>query len=339
MQQQHHQAFYPPITAHSETMLQVSPLHQIYVANYGNIEGVPVIVLHGGPGSGTTPDYARFFDPNHYHIILADQRGAGKSRPKGEMRENTTQDLIQDIEQIRQFFNIERWVVFGGSWGSTLSLLYAQAYPTRVLGLIVRGIFLGREDDIDAFTRDNCPAALMHAREWQTFKLATQRLIQQANAKDLSLKTHKIFSIYYQLLQHSDIEIKKLAAGTLAAWEKFNSYLEATAEDVQWGYSENGINMALTEATYFEHRLFIRPNQILQDIESLKNIPVYIVQGSYDLVCPSYMADELEDALMTINSNPRYVVRFDCIAGHSQFEPALRHELIKATNQLICLLS
>lgn len=333
MQQNELLSLYPEINAHQEIMLQVSPIHQIYVANYGNPHGIPVIVLHGGPGSGTTPAYAQFFDPKQYHIILADQRGAGKSQPKGEMAENTTQDLIADIERIREFFHIKQWLVFGGSWGSTLALLYAQAYPEQVLGLIVRGIFLGRDDDVDAFTRENCPAALIHKPEWEKFKRDTTQLIQKAGLNHLSLQTDRIYCIYYELLTQANLQIKNTAAATLSAWEKFNSYLIATKEDVDWGYSEDGINMGLTEATYFKHHLFIKPNQILNDIERLKNIPVHIVQGIYDIVCPPYMADELEQALRTINTDQQLITRHNCLAGHSQNEPAIRHGLMTALKQ------
>ena len=326
--------FYPETSLQQEHMISVGTLHQIYVASYGNPEGIPIIALHGGPGSGTAPYYAQFFDPQKYYIILADQRGAGLSLPKGEMRENTTSDLIADIETIRLFFNIQKWAVFGGSWGSTLALLYAQAHPHRVLGLVLRGIFLGRIEDVHAFTREGCPAAIFHSREWAQFKLDTTRLIEQAGLTGLSVGIDAIYHIYYELLQHADKGINENAAGTLSAWEKLNSYLEINADELAWSRSPDGVNMGLTEATYFEQDCFIRPNQLLDEIECLKNIPIYIVQGKYDLVCPPIMADELETALIRINYKKNLIVRYDCLAGHSHQEPAIRHGLIVATDQL-----
>lgn len=330
--------FYPAIAPNQELMLPVGTLHHVYVASYGNPEGIPIVVLHGGPGSGTDPYYAQFFDPDHYHIILTDQRGAGKSRPKGEMKENTTQDLIADLEIIRHHLNIDKWAVFGGSWGSTLALLYAEAHPEQVLGLVLRGIFLARPEDVRVFTQEGSPAALLHSREWETFKADTTRLISAADLTHLSVTTDDIYPIYYELLQHPNNEIKEEAAGTLAAWEKLNSYLEIDTSEMAWSRSPDGINMGLTEATYFKQDSFIKPNQILNDIGYLKNIPIYIVQGRYDLVCPPYMADELETALLTINEKTHLIVRYNCLAGHAHKEPAIRHALILATNQLVAQL-
>jgi proline iminopeptidase len=326
-------AFYPEILPNEEHLLQVSPIHQIYVASYGNPSGIPIIALHGGPGSGTEPYFAQFFNPKHYHIILADQRGAGKSLPKGEMRDNTTQDLINDMEIIREFFKIKQWVVFGGSWGSALALLYAEAHPTKVLGLILRGIFLVRTHDFDAFVRDDCPAALFHSKEWAQFKLDTEQLINQSGLP-LSVTSDRIYHIYYKLLQEGTIESKTVAAGTLAAWEKLNSNLEMIVKESHVDHSPDGVNMGLTEATYFEHGCFIKPNQILDEIHTLKNIPIYIVQGIYDLVCPPYQADELESALLAINEDKTLITRHNCLAGHSHKEPGIRDKLIVSQEQL-----
>lgn len=323
--------FYPEIQPNSEYSLKVSELHNIYFASYGNKNGIPVIALHGGPGSGTSPFFAQFFDPEKYHIILADQRGAGKSTPKGEMRENTTPLLIDDIEKIREYLNIDKWAVFGGSWGSSLALLYAEAHPQRVLGLILRGIFLVRDHDTDAFVREGCPAALMRKKEWEQFKADTTALIQQAGlTNSLSVAKDKIYHIYYELLQHQNPELRENAAGTLAAWEKYNSYLDFDESEMEWSRSPDGVNMGLTEATYFENKCFVQPNQILNNIASLKNIPIYIVQGKYDLVCPSYMADELEQALLAVNERKQLIVRMNTIAGHSQKDPGNIDALVRS---------
>ncbi|KTD04888.1 proline iminopeptidase [Legionella geestiana] len=324
---------YPKLSPNREQMLTVSTLHSIYVASYGNTLGIPVITLHGGPGAGTTPDFARFFDPKIYHIIVTDQRGAGKSTPHGEMRENTTQDLIADMEKIRTLFNIDKWVVFGGSWGSSLALLYAEAHPGRVSGLLLRGIFLVREDDISAFVRDNSPAALLKAREWQAFKKELDALIA-ASGLPLSTAADKIYHIVYKLLQHPDTAVQKAAASAIARWEKRNSYLEVDASELEWGDSPDGVNMGLTEATYFEHGCFLRHNQILEDIEKIKDIPVYIVHGLYDIVCPGYMADELEDALLAVNTDQSLVVRMSPLSGHSQWEPETTKALVTAAKAL-----
>lgn len=328
--------FYPVISPNSKQFIPVGSGHEIYVATYGNKAGIPVIMLHGGPGSGTSPYFAQFFDPETYHIILADQRGAGLSTPKGQMKANTTQHLIEDMETIRKLFNIDKWAVFGGSWGSSLALLYAETHPERVLGLILRGIFLVRENDITAFVREDSPAALLHSRQWATFKADITRLIVDAGMPHLSVEKDKIYHICYELLQHPDQGIREKTAGTISAWEKLNSYLELDEDDLAWGHSPDGVNMGLTEATYFEHGCFIKPNQVLNDIDRLKGIPIHIVQGKYDLVCPPYMADELETALRDINAERAddLIVRYDTLAGHSHKEPANVSALIQSGNQL-----
>lgn len=328
-------SFYPEITANEEYMLSVDSGHTLYVASYGNKSGIPVIALHGGPGSGTSPYFAQFFDPEKYHIILADQRGAGKSLPKGLMEANTTQHLIADMETIRNFLKIDKWAVFGGSWGSSLAMLYAQAHPDRVLGLVLRGIFLVREDDISAFVREGSPAAMMHSRQWAKFKSCLTDLINQSDFAHLSVEKDKIYHICFELLQHQNQSIREKAAGAIATWEKLNSYLEINEDDLVWGSSPDGVNMGLTEATYFEHGCFIEPDQILRNIALLKGIKTYIVQGKYDLVCPPYMADELETALQDINEQvDGLITRFDTLAGHSHKEIGNISALVQATDDL-----
>lgn len=327
--------FYPEIQPNHEEHIQVSELHSIYVASYGNPSGIPVITLHGGPGAGSSPFFAQYFDPKRYHIILADQRGAGKSTPKGEMRENTTQDLIQDMEVIRKHFKLDKWAVFGGSWGSTLALLYAEAHPERVLGLLLRGIFLARKNDFNAFCEEGSWATTIHKKEWEEFKKSTTKLIKRAGLEnELSVTKNKIYHIYFKLLQTAAQEVKEDAAGTLAAWEKLNSYLTIDPEELKWGRSPDGVNMGLTEATYFEENAFIRPNQIIEEIKNIAGIPVWIAQGIYDLVCPPYMANELEEALLQVNEDKSLITRYDCVAGHSQKEEAIRDALIRSQEEL-----
>ncbi|KTD57809.1 prolyl aminopeptidase [Legionella shakespearei] len=328
-------AFYPEISPNEEHMIAVDSGHELYVASYGNKSGIPIIALHGGPGSGTSPYFAQFFDPEKYHIILADQRGAGKSTPKGKMEANTTQHLIADIEIIRTFFKIDKWAVFGGSWGSSLALLYAEAHPDKVLGLVLRGIFLGRDNDVSAFVREGCPAALMHSKQWAKLKNHLTALINKSEMTHLSVEKDKIYHICFELLQHPDEEIRSEAAGTIATWEKLNSYLEINEDELVLGSSPDGVNMGLTESTYFEHSCFIEHNQILRDIARLKGIPTFIVQGKYDLVCPPYMADELEIAMQEVNGPVEgLITRFDTLAGHSQKETENVSALIKSTDEL-----
>jgi len=330
--------FYPPITANKEYTISVDSGHDLYVASYGNPNGIPVITLHGGPGSGTAPYFAQFFNPEKYHIIVADQRGAGNSTPKGQMEANTTQDLIRDMETIREMFGFKEWVVFGGSWGSTLSLLYAQAHPERVSGLILRGIFLARgADDINAFTHDGSAAALKYPAPWAAFKDNMRSLIARAGqSEQISVETHSIYHICYVLLQHADPEIRRTTAAQIATWEKRCSFLEIKEEDLEWGGSDDGVNMGLTEATYFEHNCFIEPNQILNDLPRLAGIPIHIVQGTDDLVCPSEMADVLEAALRELNGDKAeaLVVRYNPHAGHSHKEPGIVSALVESSDQL-----
>lgn len=326
--------FYPEIAANNENMIAVGNDHEIYVASYGNPQGIPVVMLHGGPGAGSSPYFAQFFDPERYHIIVTDQRGSGKSRPKGEMAHNTTSLLIDDLERIRNTFGIDKWVVFGGSWGSTLALLYAEAHPERVLALLLRGIFLVGKDDIDAFTRDDSPAALLHGREWSEFKRTLAELVASAGLQDV-VAGLSVYETVYELLQCPNQLIREDASATLSAWEKFNSYLIPNQEDVDWARTPDGINMALTEATYFKHGCFIEPNQIMTNLHRLAGIPVHMVQGLYDLVCPAYMADQLENGLLAINQGRTdLITRDNPLAGHSQMEPAIASCLINAGNRL-----
>jgi proline iminopeptidase len=325
--------FYPELLPNEEHMIPVGSGHELYVASYGNKSGIPIIALHAG--SGTSPYFAQFFNPEKYHIILADQRGAGKSTPKGKMEENTTQHLIADMEIIRTFFKIDKWAVFGGSWGSTLALLYAEAHPDKILGLVLRGIFLARDNDVSAFVREGCPAALMHSKQWAKFKIHLTELINKAEMTNLSVDKDKIYHICFELLQNPNEEIRAEAAGTIATWEKLNSYLEINEDELVWGSSPDGVNMGLTESTYFEHSCFIEHDQILRDIARLKGIPTFIVQGKYDLVCPPYMADELETAMQEINGQVNgLITRFDTLAGHSQKETENVSALIKSTDEL-----
>ena len=331
---------YPEIKAFDEQWLNVGTLHQIYFARYGNPQGIPVIVLHGGPGAGTAPFYAQYFDPNKYHIILSDQRGAGRSKPQGEMQENTTHDLVEDIELIREHLGIEQWVSFGGSWGSTLALVYAETHPERVSGLILRGIFLGRPQDLNYFAQPNGTSEYFRSNEWKEFKQKTQSLAERAGLKDVSFETGKqynMYHLYYDILKSTtDEELKLDAAAAIYEWETHNAFLiPPPKKSVR---DPNDVIAGITETTYFKHNCFLRPNQILEDIEKIRGIPVHIVQGMYDLICPPLMANDLENALREINpDNQQIIVRHDCLAGHSMREVEIRKSLIEAQAHLACL--
>lgn len=322
--------FYPEIKPNQEYRLEVSKTHTLAISEYGNEKGIPIAVCHGGPGAGAPAFYARYFDPAIYRIVLFDQRGAGDSTPKGCMEENTTQDLIEDMEKIRKKLNIDKWALLGGSWGTTLALLYAEAYPQRVLGLVLRGVFLARKQDTYTFLEDGCPAAKLHSKDWQTFKNTTKKLLSEAKLecveKELGSAQY-VIDTYYTLLTQTSNEIRTKAAAAFALWEKANSYLKPAKEDLDWCMSPDGVNMGITEITYMKNDWFIKENEILNKIKTIENIPTYIVQGAYDLVCPPYQADELEKHL-------KNVTRHDPISGHSTMEPETINCLVAATDDL-----
>ena len=325
MQRTDFKTFYPETPLLKEQFIAVGNSHDIYVAEYGNRNGIPVIYCHGGPGAGSKPQHARYFDPSKYYIILFDQRGAGQSTPKGCMENNTTQDLINDMEVIRNTLNIDRWVVGGGSWGSTLSLLYAESHPEQVLALILRGIFLARKKDTIAHIHDDSPAALINRHEWEKFKKDTAELTK---ADNITLPASDYIGIYYQLLQSANKDIRLRAAKTFSRWEIQNSaLLDPAFEDIAWGESDDGINMGLTEVTYIHHNCYIKENQILDNIRRIENIPTHIIQGKYDLVCPPEQAYLLSEGL-----KQHHLYR--TIAGHSGSEPETVHCMITAAETI-----
>jgi proline iminopeptidase len=325
-------SLYPAIPHNEAFFLEVSEIHSIYVATYGNKNGIPVIFLHGGPGAGTCPQDAQLFDSEKYYIILTDQRGAGQSTPQGELTENTTQHLVEDIERIRKHLNIDKWVVFGGSWGSTLGLVYAEAHPEFVLGLVLRGVYLSRYEDSIAFTSDNCLAAREKPEEWETFKKATRALIEEAN---LSIKSlDNIMDIYFHLQNHENKELADRAAATLATWEYTVSFMKVDSTILAWSSTPDGINMGRTEAYYLSHGCFLNDNHILDNIGKLQNIRTYIVQGIHDLVCPPYQAETLYEALRRVNSDPNMVTMRRTVAGHSRKEEETQRALIESLDDL-----
>lgn len=308
---------YPPIEPYTQHSLQVDHLHSLYIEESGNPGGQPVLFVHGGPGGGCTPNHRRFFNPDEYRIILFDQRGCGKSRPHACLTNNTTAHLIEDIDKIRRYLGIDRWLLFGGSWGSTLSLLYAQAYPERVCGLILRGIFLCREQDIQWFYQQG--ANRFFPEYWQDY-IAPIEPDKQDN----------LVEAYYELLTSEDEVARMRAAEAWSVWEGRTSTLETDPELVDhFGDPYHALAMARIECHYFKHRAFIEDNQILKHAYCLRQIPTTIVQGRYDMVCPvnqaMELAQRLPDASLVICNH----------AGHSTQEPEIQSALVAATDDFI----
>lgn len=303
---------FPPITPYSSGFLAVDDLHNLYWEQSGNPDGIPVVLLHGGPGAGATPTHRRFFDPDHYRIIIFDQRGCGRSHPLGCLDNNSTELLIEDIEQLRKHLHIERWHVFGGSWGSTLGMLYASRYAERCISLILRGIFLCEAEEIQWFLygmRKIFPEA------WEQFT----NFLTAEEQKDI-LKT------YYKRLTGSDTEAKMEAAIRWSLYEGACSSLMPNYETITTeDQKQQALALARIEAHYFLHEVIPFESSILSQIDALRSIPSIIVQGRYDLICPIDVAYKLHQAWPEAD----YVVVAD--AGHSALDPPLRSRLIEAT--------
>ena len=307
---------YPEIQPHRTGHLRVSALHEIYYEECGNPQGRPVVFVHGGPGGGADASARRFFDPARYRIVLFDQRGCGRSRPHAELRENTTPLLVADMEVLREFLGIDRWVVFGGSWGSTLALAYAEAHPQRVLGLILRGIFLLRPAEIAWFYQHG--ASEIWPDRWEEY-LAP---IPPAERDDL-------LGAYHRRLVGDDREVALAAARAWSIWEGTTSHLYESEKTVaRFGAEAFALALARIEAHYFVNRgFFEKPDQLLRDVDRIRAIPGVIVQGRYDVVCPMTSAWDLHRAW------PEAELRIVPDAGHSAFEPGIVHELVSATDR------
>lgn len=317
--------FYPEKPPHKTYQLPVSTLHTLHISEYGNPKGIPVVVCHGGPGAGAGPFFSQYFNPEDYRIILFDQRGAGKSTPKGEMRVNTSQALVADLEMIRKHLTIDKWVMFGGSWGSTLALLYAEAFPQNVDSLVLRGVFLGRRKDSEAFVKDGSVAALMHPEEWEQFRAATTGLIIKSGLEVKDFTNY--IDIYYRLLTEGSKEIQREAARVFACWEKSISFLARNPDAAKDAASDDGINMGLTEITYMKNDFFLTENEILANIGKIEDIETHIVQGRHDHVCPPYQAYELRKLL----NNVTYA---EPMSGHSTKQPETVDALMKVMENI-----
>ncbi len=307
---------YPPIEPYETFRLSVSELHSLYVEQVGNPEGKPVVFLHGGPGGGVSGNYRRFFDPEKWRVILFDQRGCGRSTPFAELRENTTHDLVADIEKIRRHLNIEAWTVFGGSWGSTLSLAYAEAHPERVRGLILRGIFLLRKHEIDWFYQEG--ASRIFPDAWREY-LAP---IPEDERGDL-------VNAYYKRLTSGDRKLRIEAARAWSIWEGATSKLFPDEGFTQGFGSERFAEaFARIECHYFTNRgFFEHDDELLRNIDRIRHIPAVIVHGRYDVVCALANAWDLHEAW------PEAELEIIPDAGHSAMEPGTRTALLNATDR------
>jgi len=305
---------FPPIEPHATGMLKVDDIHTVYWEECGNPQGVPVVFLHGGPGAGATPTHRRFFDPAAWRITIFDQRGAGRSQPLGETRNNTVELLIQDIETLRQQRGIERWHVFGGSWGSTLAIAYAETHPERCLGLILRGICLMQKHEVDWFLYG---IRIFFPEAWETFA----HFVPSNERRDL-------LSAYTRIFAGSDEARKLEAIRTWANYESTCSVLVPNPEAAQIHDDRHRTGLALIEAHYFKNNLFTPDSKLLDNIGRIRNIPSVIVQGRYDAVCPITTAHELHLRW----PEAEYHVIAD--AGHSALEPGIRSALVEATEKL-----
>ncbi|MBL4817903.1 MAG: prolyl aminopeptidase [Deltaproteobacteria bacterium] len=308
---------YPEIELFNSFELPVSELHTIYVEESGNPDGKPVIFVHGGPGGGTEPKHRRYFDPQKWRIILFDQRGCGKSKPFSCLEENTTWDLVADMEKIREKLNINKWHVFGGSWGSTLALAYAEKHPDKVLGLILRGIFLMRKSEINWFYQFG--ASEIYPDAWDDFL----KPIPEAEHGDL-------LNAYHKRLTSTDESVVTPAAIAWSTWEGRTSRLitepdfVATFEDPKFAHA-----FARIECHYFKNKGFFEEDGwLLKNVPKIADIPAVIVQGRYDMPCPLRSAWDLSKAW----PKAELVVLPD--AGHSASEPGIMEALVDATDRI-----
>jgi proline iminopeptidase len=306
---------YPPIGPNATYELAVGDGHRLYAEESGNPGGIPALFLHGGPGAGCEPAHRRFFDPERYRIVLFDQRGCGRSTPHASIDANTTWDLVADIERIRERLKIDRWLVFGGSWGSTLALAYAETHPERVLALVVRGIFLCRDPEIRWFYQEG--ASWVFPDYWEGF-LAP---IPPEERDDLLVA-------YHSRLTGVDELARMAAAKAWSIWEGRTATLLANP-DIRAHFADPhlALSLARIECHYFVNQAFLRPNQLIDDAPRLAGIPGVAVQGRYDLICPMRSAWELTRAW------PDAELRVVPDAGHSAFEPGIRSALVEATDR------
>jgi proline iminopeptidase len=315
MDTQRRRTLYPAIEPYDSGTLPVSSLHTIYYEQCGNPNGKPVVFLHGGPGAGCNPKCRLFFDPAAYRIVLFDQRGCGRSTPHAELRENTTWDLVADIERLRKHLRIERWQVFGGSWGSTLALAYAETHPDRVTELVLRGIFLLRRWELEWFYQSGCDALFPDA--WEAYLAA----IPRAEQGDL-------MAAYHRRLTDADPAVRLAAARAWSVWEASTSFLLQDQTYIASSAADRfAMAFARIENHYFVNGGFFEcDDQLLRDAHRLHRVPAVIVQGRYDVVCPMRSAWDLHRAW------PQAKLEIIADAGHSAFEPGITDALVRTTD-------
>ena len=308
-------SLYPPCTPY-DTGYYSADEHKIYYEQCGNPDGKPALFLHGGPGGGGDINVRRFFDPKIYRIIIFDQRGCGRSKPNGLLSNNTTWDLVSDIESLRLKLSIDKWLVFGGSWGSTLALAYAQTHPSSVSEMILRGIFLLRKKELQWFYQEG--ASNIFPEAWQNF-------IQIID----NTKRHNLMSAYHEIFRGNDKELKLKAAIAWSQWEAATSSLSYESSRVdEFSNPHFALAFALIENHYFINQgFFDNESQLIDGIQKIRNIPTVIIQGRYDMVCP------IETAWEVSENWPEASFIIAPFSGHTAFEKEITHELIKATNE------
>lgn len=308
---------YPPLEPFDAGFLRVSSLHEIYYEQSGNPQGRPVVFLHGGPGGCTNPDHRRFFDPQHYRIVLLDQRGAGKSRPHASLEDNTTWHLVSDLEQLRDHLGIGKWIVFGGSWGSTLALTYAQTHPSRVAGLILRGVFLCEEWELDWMYKEGGASAVF-PDAWDAFV----SIVPPADRKG------NMIEVFGPYLTHTDPQIRQKFARVWTHWEA--SVIQLLPDPSKVDHMEEdqyALSFARIENHFFSNRCFFpEPNYLMKHVDKLAGIPGIIVHGRYDMVCPIRSSWQLHKAWpgSTLHVIPN--------AGHTVREPGTELQLVRAAD-------
>jgi proline iminopeptidase len=310
-------SFYPPLDPYQKHYLHVSNLHKIYFEESGNPKGIPILFLHGGPGGGTEPDHRRLYDPNFFRIILVDQRGSGLSVPFAELAENTTWDLVADLEKVRAHLNIDSWLVHGGSWGTTLALVYSISHPNQVLGLVLRAIFLCNRAELLWLYQEG--ANWVFPDRWQNF----QNFIPEN-------ERHDFMAAYYWRLTSGDQATQLEAAKIWSMWEASASKLIPSEEFINtYAIAQKALPFARIESHYFHHQAFLpTDNFILENAAAIRNIPTRIIHGRYDMVCPLKSAWQLHQAL------PQSKLEIIPLAGHSLFEPPILSAVIAACHEL-----
>jgi proline iminopeptidase len=300
-------------------MVKVDDLHELYVDESGTPDGIPILFVHGGPGSGCEFNSRSFFSPEKFRIILFDQRGAGRSSPHANLADNTTNHLIDDIEKVREYLGVEKWVLFGGGWGATLSLAYAEQHVDRVLGLILRGIFLGRQQDIDWIYRDG--ASRFYPDHWEDFIEPVKK--QLGDAAD------NYIDAYYELMMQDNELARMAAAKSWSTWEAHASTLHPNTRLIKH-FSDGGRAHArcLIATHFFRNQCFLTPDQLIENAGVLRDLPGIIVHGRFDCVCPLENSHTLRRAWP---NSQLYIVRE---AGHSATEPAMIDALIRATRDM-----